>query len=399
MATAVWLAWEIVKVPVLERGPVALAVRLAPTSPEVLRRAAEAELLADEPEDAAALAEASLEKAPFNARALRVRGLVASAANRNDEADQLLTLAGNLSLRDDPAHAWLVNYRLRQGDYASSFAHADTLLRRRVDLYPQVFELLAQAATLDQRAIGPIAGLLEARPPWRWAFLGHLRRDPAGDAVLLALGLTLEDSQAPLDTTELSDLYQHWLGEGRLEAMQMLRERTGRPPTDRMVANGNFSEPADLDIAPFGWTLGFGSGLSAEVLARDDDPDNKALRVSYDGYSSTIVASQLLMLEPGRYRLSVREYVEGGVGDVRLQWRINCLETPAEALGLSPPVDTSSASTSWRSSVTSFVIPQENCAAQYLTLAPAPSDRRSPTTIWYDDVQVTPRLPSASAAG
>lgn len=388
---AVWLGWEVIKAPIVERAPPALAVRLAPTSPEVLRRAAEEELIAQEPEDAAALAEASLAKAPFNARALRVRGLAAARGGQEDEADQLLTLAGNWSLRDDPAHAWLVEHRLKQGDYGSSFAHADTLLRRRADLYPQIFDLFAKAAALDQRAIPPIARLLEVGPPWRWAFLGHLRRDPDGDAVLLALGLTLEGSDAPLDTSELSDIYQHWLGEGRLEAMRILRERTGRPPADRLVTNGDFSDPMEKQVAPFGWALGIGPGLNAEVLAHDDDRDNNALRVDYDGYGATTVASQVLALKPGLYALSIRQDIETWSGNARLEWRIACLETPEEPLPMSSQVGAQEQNATWEVRTMSFVIPSKNCNGQYLRLAPAPSDRRAPIAVWYDDVRIVPR--------
>ena len=113
LALSVWLAWEVLKAPVAARAPPSIGVRIAATSPEVLRRAAEAEFTAGRPGNAEALAEESLVRAPFNARALRVRGLAAAEAGETEQADQLLTLAGNWSLRDDPAHAWLVEYRLR----------------------------------------------------------------------------------------------------------------------------------------------------------------------------------------------------------------------------------------------------------------------------------------------
>ena len=74
IAASVWLAWEVVKAPVALRAPPALAVRVAPTSPEVLRRAAERELLAERNDNAISLSQESLARAPFNARALRVRG-------------------------------------------------------------------------------------------------------------------------------------------------------------------------------------------------------------------------------------------------------------------------------------------------------------------------------------
>ena len=136
IAVAVVLAWQIILQPLSQRAPVETAIRLAPGSPLVLRRAAESELAAGRVDNAAALSREALSRSPFDVRALRVFGLTEARAGREDEADDILTLAGNWSLRDDPAHAWLVERRLRSGDYVSAFAHADTLVRRRQDLQP-----------------------------------------------------------------------------------------------------------------------------------------------------------------------------------------------------------------------------------------------------------------------
>lgn len=387
-AVSVWLAWEIAKAPIAERAPAVLAMRIAPTSPEVLRRAAESELASGRTENAKALAEESLSRAPFNARALRVRGLAAASEGRLTEADELLTLAGNWSLRDDPAHAWLVEHRLRRGDYRSAFAHADTLARRRVDLYPSLFELFSTAASLDPRAVGAVADLLEERPPWRWAYLGYLRHDPDGDPVLLAVALALENSKAPLDSSELSDAYQHWLGEGRLGAISLLRARSGRPAMDSLVGNGNFSTAEDQQIKPFGWSLGIGAGLNAEVLEDDQDSSNLALRVDYDGYGSTIVASQVLTLTPGRYSLSLRERLESRTGNAHVSWRINCIEDRSEIVRLTTPAQADEVTASWRARQVGFTIPAEGCVAQYIALNPDPSDRRAPLIVWFDDVKI-----------
>ena len=179
---AIWLGWQILLQPVIQRAPPELAVRVAPGSPLVLQRAAEAEFVAGEKDDdarrydnAASLARDALALAPFNVRALRVVGLTEARAGREPIADEILTLAGNWSLRDDPAHAWLVEYRLRRGDYASSFAHADTLARRREDIRPQIFRLFTLAAATDTaRALPEVARLLDARPPWRQSYFDSL---------------------------------------------------------------------------------------------------------------------------------------------------------------------------------------------------------------------------------
>src|SRR5690606_6261812 len=108
-------------------------------------------------------ARARLRQSPFDVRALRVAGLVAARNGQDELANEVVTLAGNWSLRDDPAHAWLIEYRLRRGDDGSAFAHADTLVRRREDVRTQVFDLFTTAANSDPRSLPVLIDLLSVR--------------------------------------------------------------------------------------------------------------------------------------------------------------------------------------------------------------------------------------------
>jgi hypothetical protein len=60
---AVLLAWQVVIQPFAERAPVSFAIRIAPGSPLVLRRAAEAELAENRAENAASLGRDALVRA------------------------------------------------------------------------------------------------------------------------------------------------------------------------------------------------------------------------------------------------------------------------------------------------------------------------------------------------
>jgi len=81
---AVVLAWQIAIQPLIQRAPVEAAIRLAPGSPLVLRRAAESELVAGRIDNAAALGRDALGRAPFDVQALRVVGLTEARAGRED---------------------------------------------------------------------------------------------------------------------------------------------------------------------------------------------------------------------------------------------------------------------------------------------------------------------------
>lgn len=384
---AVVLGWQIVIQPLAQRAPVEAAVRIAPSSPLVLRRAAEAELAAGRNDNAASLARDALSRSPFDVRSLRVIGLTEARAQRETLADDILTLAGNWSLRDDPAHAWLVEHRLRQGDYASAFAHADTLVRRRQDLQPQVFRLFTAAGTQDpQGSLPAIASLLAAAPPWRTAYLNSLKQSPQELQLAANLAILLQTGPAPLTNVQLERLYRALLGKRQFQALGEVRARLNRPASDRTVTNGGFDD-ADAPH-PFQWRLLQKAGIGAEIVADDLNPSNPALLISYDGYAAGRVVEQLLTLPPGSHKLTAEVRPEAGAPDGGLAWAIICV--PGDRAIASVPLVAGEASRSkWTTVSGQFQVP-ERCPAQWLALETPGGDRRSETIIWVDKVSVSP---------
>lgn len=388
VVAAVWLGWEIVKVPVADRAAPALAVRLSPASPEVLRKAAESEFAQKRFENAKALADESLSRAPFNARALRVRGLVEAQDAGEQRADDILTLAGNWSLRDDPAHAWLMENRLRRGDYGSSFAHADTLVRRREDLQPQVFNLFTTAALSDPRSTPHLTRLLAAGPSWRPAYLNSLHAREDGDPVLASLAIALQPSARPFTDSELGHLYRMWASEGRYPGIRFLRGQLNRPPVGQALQNGDFSQEAIPDFLPFGWRLGTAAGISVQITEDDVRQDDNALRVEYDGRRNDVFAEQLLVLDAGPHVLTGQLRVETATQDVRMQWRVLCAESSV-VIG-EADVDASRAvGGTWRAFSIPVAVPGENCSAQWLRLEAVPGDRRTQSVVWFDRLRIS----------
>lgn len=392
---AVWLAWEVIKAPVAERASPVLAVRLAPGSPEVLRRAAEAEYSAGRAQNAEVLSIASLAKAPFNARALRVRGLAEAKLASVDRADDMLTLAGNWSLRDDPAHAWLTEHRLRRGDYGSAFAHADTLARRREDVYPSVFNLFTLAATQDPRSLPFLARILAAHPPWRRSYLMYLHDRPQGAPIVAGLAIALEPTEGRFTPEELKILYVKWAEAGRFAGLAELRRRIGRPGLSHRLQNGDFNTPVEEQPIPFGWSFGTSPGFSSGVVEDDLSSDNLAFRLEYDGFGSGVFMEQLLILAPGTYLLRGQRRTETAPEDMRLGWEVACAETAA----VIAPTDAAvwGPSGTWERFAIRFEIPRDNCTAQWLRLKPRPEDRRTTIAAWFDRLEIVP-APRASPA-
>lgn len=384
----VWLGWEIVKAPVLVRAPPSLSIRLAPNSADVLRLSAESEFAAGRVENARELSEASLSRAPFDARALRVRGLVESRMGGTDRADDLLTLAGNWSLRDDPAHAWLMDNRLRRGDYVSALGHADTLARRRVDLHPRLFELFAVAASADTRAVGPLLALLAKRPPWRGSFLGYIQEKPRFAPLTATVVVALQKSDsAALTDPELSAFYSAWAAQTQYANMRAVMKLLGRPRLPNGLQNRAFDMTEHQEIRPFQWTFGRAPGMNVDSVEDDVRAGNPALRVEYDGYAPEGIAGQLLLLEPGVYELSGEQRFEDGIEDPRMIWTVKCVETsPSLAEYLARPA----ASERWTTFRRTFTVPSSNCNAQWLRLEARPDDVRTHIVAWFDNLAILP---------
>lgn len=391
---AVVLAWQIALQPVVQRAPVEAAIRIAPGSPLVLRRAAEAELAAGRNDNAAALGRDALSRSPFDVRALRVVGLTEARAGRLDPADLLLTLAGNWSLRDDPAHAWLVEHRLRRGDYASAFAHADTLARRRTDTWPQVFRLFTVAAVEDPRRVLPVlVRLLAAKPPWRAAYLTNLHTSNESLQVGSNLVVLLQSSRTPLTTAELQQFYSLAMDMGQLEVVKAVRARLNRPPIATLT-NGDFGFPTAPE--PFQWSLIQKAGAAAEVMVDDIDGKDPALRVEYDGYSAASIARQRVFLEPGRYRFHAEARIEAGVPAERMAWILTCATGGGgSVLSISAVPAASTPNGVWVTSAGDFSVPPV-CKSQSLELRGLPLDRRTPMVVWFDRISIRPLGPNGN---
>ncbi|NEX94882.1 hypothetical protein [Caulobacter sp. 17J65-9] len=380
------MAWQIVAQAAADRLPAAAALKLAPGSPRLLALKAEAELEAGRPAAAEALARQALLAQPLNVRALRVLGVAVGRRGDNQHADDLVTQAGNWSLRDGPAHVWLVDRRLRQGDFASAFAHADALMRRKPELQPHFFKLLSTAAAEDRRALAPIAERLVHQPAWREPFLQNLASTPKGLESAATLAVMLQSSRAPLSDKEQGFLLTRLVNGGQFAAAADLRRRLAPAASAVSPFDGEFDDRAGP--APFRWQIATGAGASVEIAPDDQVAGQSALRVEYDGYSTPGLIHQFMALPAGAHELEVRWRGETPLPAERLAWTVRCIgDNRIAARALQPAA---AGPTPWRVSAVRFEIPAEGCAGQWLELKPLPGDRRTTLVIWYDGMKVRP---------
>lgn len=374
--------------PVATRAPPELALRIAPGSPELLSRSAETELTAGRLDNAQALAEKSLARAPFSVRALRVAGLAEARLGSPDRANEMITLAGNWSLRDDAAHGWLTEQRLRRGDYGSAFAHADTLARRRPGLQPTIFRLFTTAAA-DPRAVPHLVRLMAVQPPWRQAYLNDLNHTDAGAALIGNLAIALQSTDGRFSDQELEQVYTVWASAGRLAGLRALRDRLGRPDVRQLLQNGDFSRPIEDQIIPFGWRLGASAGISVSVTEDDLRTGNTAARIDYDGFNAGVFLEQLLQLEPGSYRLIGQRRDETLPREPLLFWHVVCLDGGGD-MALTEDAKTPASPGAWHGFQAGFTVPASNCTTQWLRLQSSSGERLAPAAMWFDDLEIAP---------
>ena len=381
------LALVIAQVALVQELPASEALKFEPASASALTGAAEIQLAAGHSSTALDLARQGLSAQPFNVVALRVIGLVTASRTGPDTANQIMTLAGDWSLRDAPAQAWLFQQRLRHQDYASAFAHADALMRQIDETQPPMFRLLARLVIADPSGLGPLAARLATNPPWRPAFFTSLMGDPQGQATAASLAAGISKSPHPATNAELSGLFNALVQSHHdLDADALWRRLSVGAAARGQPYDGDFGGSPTPE--PFGWLILGGQGATVDVTPDGEHPGKRALRVQYDGYSAPDLIKTFMALPPGAHRLTGVTRSELSEGADRLGWVVKCADDGQVLVEVRGASATSPGA--WQTFAAPFSVPASGCQGQWLQLVAYPGERRTDIAVWYDKLAVTP---------
>jgi hypothetical protein len=324
---------------------------------------------------------------PLDARAVSLLASVAERRGDSESATGLMRTAARLSHRSASVDSWLFSHAIATRQYDEAFLHADAIMRRRPDSLVSLFPPVL-ASVNHPAAIEPMARRLAFNPEWRTQFLTFAAdRSPQTAFGLLS---SLKKLGSPPTVEELSFYLNKLINEQRF-AEALADWRVLRPSSAgdaRLVSDGDFS--AAEWIAPFGWD--FEGNVVGNVEPADQHGRNEpALRIDYDGSARARFPQQLIVLAPGRYRLSGEALTANTESAGSLQWNVACVEGPI--LGSWRTIDTNLA---WRRFSVDFDVPPEGCKAQWLVLKPNREDRRTTVEVWYDKLAISPL---SSAAG
>jgi hypothetical protein len=252
-----------------------------------------------------------------------------------------------------------------------ALAEADTLAallpEQRALFVELIVELILRGEAMDRTADALSRSALRGRVMVRLANRGA---DPA----------MLEKLTEPMRGMARDESERQWIGQfvnvvaRRRDIDSARRIWASLHDVDESSVGKKVLDPEFASLSgtpPFGWNIGRSAVGIAEIR-------KGALNVYYYGRREGALASQLLLLEPGRHALLIAVSSADAKEPTGLSWQVSCanrgellLHATLAQLMASPrkPIG--------------FVIPQEGCQAQYLQLIGVPSDvvRRQSATI------------------
>ncbi len=265
---------------------------------------------------------AAARRAPLASEPLLIAGTQALASSRTGRAEALLLEARRRDPRAPAPRLLLTDLYLRRGAIAQALQEIAALSRLSPGGPAPAIGALAAYAR-EPGSERQLTMVFRQRPDLRDPILTSLAADPDMAGRVLALG-----------GGKRSD--EHWravlvdalVREGRFaEARSAWVRLTGdRTPADQLV-NPTF-EQRPAAIPPFDWSFSETAGIA--------EPMGRGLHVRSFGRNDAAIASQLLTLGPGRYRLTFRvPAASGEPGGVR--FTISCLPAGSELLQLALP--------------------------------------------------------------
>ena len=291
-------------------------------------------------------------RAPLSPDPYLIEGAIAAAAGKDEAVEPLLLVARDRDPRSRGARFLLAERYLRSGRVAAGLVEMQSLVRlqsRGVELFGPA--LAAYARTPG--AVPELRAFFAKYPNAEAGVLAMLALDPANADLVLALASDFRNPEPDWRGTLVGSL----VTAGQFARAHAIWERVSDVRPGRSLFNPAF---AQHDAPPpFDWQF----PQTSEGVA---EPDGEGgLTVLYYGRANAVLASQLLLLDPGQYRLAIS--AEGAAGEKAVRWRLRCAgdSKPLAELFLRP------GTVSGR-----FTVPA-GCNAQWLELEGVASENRA----------------------
>lgn len=297
-------------------------------------------------------------RAPFEPEPFLVQAALAEKRGESARARQLLLEARRRDPRSAAARFLLADHYLRNGAIVAGLREMSILTRFVRGSADQLVPTLAAYARTPG-AIPKLRQVLSESPDLEPVLLSALASDAENADLVIAIARPSTPVSGAAGQWR-AKLLKNLVDEGMYAKAYSIWARFAgvrTPPSG--LFRPDFAPTAEPP--PFNWTLAQSGGGLAEPSPVG------GLHVLHYGRKEALLASQLMLLQPGRYSLSMA--VTGDLGaDGQLRWRIRCL--PSRAIALELQLTRSNA----QQAAGQFQVPASQCAAQRIELVGVPTD-------------------------
>lgn len=309
-------------------------------------------------------------KAPLAPEPYLVRGALAQLEKRDGAAERLFVAAAWRDPRAVAAHYFLADRYLKTRRVEQALTEM-AVLSRLVPATAQSFAPAVASFVASPSARPAVRRFLRTSPEFEPGVLFELARNPANADLVLQLW---SGGRAPPSPNWQGQIVQSLVKAGQFDkAKAVWRRVSGLKTSSALLFNPEFRAlPAP---EPFNWAFNATGGVV-------EPAEGDRLRVIYYGREDAVLAEQLLMLAPGRYRLSL-EYSGGSRGEGSVAWAVRC--RPSDRMIGQIPL---SADRAGKPVELAFDVP-EGCRVQSLRLVGAPAEFSSSVEVMVGKLRLT----------
>ena len=303
---------------------------------------------------------------PLDASAVLDLSRIAEATGNTEVSERLRLSAGDMMPRASKVQAEALAILLKRRDFDQVMAHLDGLIRAEPSQSPNFFALAAEISG-DDEGSRAVARALASNPPWRPQLMSYLISSGRPETAKRIMG-DLQAIGAPPDDGEIRSLIDSYLKAGdvdRAYAVWLSNLSEDEMKDVKRIYNGGFAHP--LRNLRFDWTLKQADGFVYRLVPRNTASMDQVLQLDFSDFGGTFAnLSQILRLNPGRYRLSGETRFEDFTSPTNLVFRLYCLEGgKVKLLDETPPLPQSTQMIGFEKT---FQVPDQDCPDQVLQL-------------------------------
>jgi hypothetical protein len=250
-------------------------------------------------------------RAPLAVEPFLVRGIEADMAGRLELAGEAFRAAKRRDPRSVAARYFLAEHYLKTEQVDRGLNELAVLTKLVPNSLPSVAPYYAAFAKSPEGAAATKA-MLRSHPDFEASILAALATD-AGNAELI-MHLANQRTRTSEQPAWHGQIVQSLIASGQYHKARVIWAQLGGVDDDNLLFDRSFTHLPS--IAPFGWTLTSSGAGTAEP------EDNGRLHIIYYGREDIVLASQMVLLKPGRYSLSAR--TEAETDATSLNWKVTC---------------------------------------------------------------------------